>query len=151
MLPFTPSSVQIGRAQTLESLRLVMVWALFCPLVSVDYLLMAQLGNFRLDAFRAAAEHLDCHKAAEQLFLTQPAVTLQIKALGSDLGVRLFDRAGGKVSLTRQVPFCWSTRTDSRPRFPKRNESWAAKNGKVSEELSVEYRRPSRNMCLQDC
>ncbi|HEX8880614.1 MAG TPA: LysR family transcriptional regulator, partial [Candidatus Acidoferrum sp.] len=37
-----------------------------------------------------------------QLFLTQPAVTLQIKALQSDLGVRLFDRRGGKVSLTRQ-------------------------------------------------
>lgn len=36
------------------------------------------------------------------LFLTQPAVTLQIKALEEDLGVRLFDRAGGKVALTRQ-------------------------------------------------
>jgi len=62
---------------------------------------MAQLENFRLKVFRAVAEHLNFHKAAEQLFLTQPAVTLQIKALESDLGVRLFDRAGGRVSLTR--------------------------------------------------
>jgi len=63
---------------------------------------MAQLENLRLKVFRAVAEHLNFHKAAEQLFLTQPAVTLQIKALESDLGVRLFDRAGGRVSLTRQ-------------------------------------------------
>jgi DNA-binding transcriptional LysR family regulator len=63
---------------------------------------MAQLENFRLKVFRAVAEHLNFHKAAEQLFLTQPAVTLQIKALENDLGVRLFDRSGGRISLTRQ-------------------------------------------------
>jgi DNA-binding transcriptional LysR family regulator len=63
---------------------------------------MAHLENFRLKVFRAVAEHLNFRKAAEQLFLTQPAVTLQIKALESDLGVRVFDRAGGKITLTRQ-------------------------------------------------
>jgi DNA-binding transcriptional LysR family regulator len=63
---------------------------------------VAQLENFRLKVFRAVAEHLNFRKAAEQLFLTQPAVTLQIKALENDLGVRLFDRSGGRVSLTRQ-------------------------------------------------
>lgn len=63
---------------------------------------MAQLENFRLKVFRAAAEHLNFRKAAEELFLTQPAVTLQIKALEDDLGVRLFDRAAGGVSLTPQ-------------------------------------------------
>lgn len=64
--------------------------------------IMAQLENCRLKAFRAVTEHLKFHRAVAQLFLTQPAVTLQIKALQSDLGVRLFDRRGGKVSLTRQ-------------------------------------------------
>ena len=63
---------------------------------------MAHLENFRLKVFRAVAEHLNFRKAAEQLFLTQPAVTLQIKALESDLGVRVFDRAGGKIALTPQ-------------------------------------------------
>lgn len=63
---------------------------------------MAQLENFRLKVFRAVAERLSFHKAAEDLFLTQPAVTLQIKALENDLGVRLFDRAGSRISLTRQ-------------------------------------------------
>src|SRR6266478_391081 len=62
---------------------------------------MAQLENFRLKVFRAVAEHLNFHDAAEHLFLTQPAVTLQIRALENDLGVRLFDRARGGITLTR--------------------------------------------------
>lgn len=63
---------------------------------------MAQLENFRLKVFRAVAGHLNFRKAAEQLFLTQPAITLQIKALENDLGVRLFDRSGNRVVLTLQ-------------------------------------------------
>ena len=63
---------------------------------------MPQLENFRLKVFRAVAEHLSFRKAAEHLLLTQPAVTLQIKALENDLGVRLFDRTSGQISLTRQ-------------------------------------------------
>jgi DNA-binding transcriptional LysR family regulator len=63
---------------------------------------MAQLEKFSLKVFRTVAEHLSFRKAAELLFLTQPAVSLQIKTLEEDLGIRLFDRAAGKVSLTRQ-------------------------------------------------
>jgi DNA-binding transcriptional LysR family regulator len=63
---------------------------------------MAQLENFRLKVFRVVAEHLSFRKAAEQLFLTQPAVTFQIKALEDDLGVRLFDRGANHVSLTKE-------------------------------------------------
>jgi LysR family transcriptional regulator, transcriptional activator of the cysJI operon len=63
---------------------------------------MAQMENFRLKVFRAVAEHLNFRKAAEHLFLTQPAVTLQIKALENDLGARLFDRTGGHIFLTAQ-------------------------------------------------
>jgi LysR family transcriptional regulator, transcriptional activator of the cysJI operon len=63
---------------------------------------MSQLENPRLKVFRVVAEQLSFRKAAEKLFLTQPAVTLQIKALEEDLGVRLFDRAAGRVSLTSQ-------------------------------------------------
>src|SRR5258708_3719303 len=61
---------------------------------------MASLENFRIVVFRAVAEHLSFRKAAEQLFLTQPAVSLQIKALEEDLGVQLFDRSGTHVALT---------------------------------------------------
>ncbi len=62
---------------------------------------MARLENFRLRVFRSVAEHLSFRKAAEHLFISQPAVTLQIKALESDLGVQLFDRRSGRVTLTQ--------------------------------------------------
>jgi len=56
--------------------------------------------NFRLKVFRAVAKHLNFRKAAEELCLTQPAVTLQIKALEQYLRVQLFDRSGARISLT---------------------------------------------------
>jgi DNA-binding transcriptional LysR family regulator len=61
---------------------------------------MAHLENARLTVFRAVAEHLSFRKAAEELYLTQPAISLQIKALEEDLGVQLFDRAGRRPRLT---------------------------------------------------
>lgn len=68
----------------------------------MDNLRMAQLENFRLKVFRTVADHLNFRKAAEQLLLTQPAVTLQIQALENDLAVRLFDRTAGRITLTRK-------------------------------------------------
>src|SRR5579864_550578 len=58
------------------------------------------MENFRLRVFRAVARHLNFRVASEELLLTQPAVTQQIKALESELGVALFERAGGRVTLT---------------------------------------------------
>ena len=61
---------------------------------------MASLENFRVVIFRAVAERLSFRKAAEEVYLTQPAVSLQIKALEEDLGVQLFDRSGAHIALT---------------------------------------------------
>jgi DNA-binding transcriptional LysR family regulator len=61
---------------------------------------MASLENFRLVVFRAVAADLNFRKAAEALYLTQPAVSLQIKALEDDLGVQLFRRAGSRITFT---------------------------------------------------
>ncbi len=40
-------------------------------------------------------------RAAERLCLTQPAVTAHIKAIEQELGITLFDRSPGKITLTR--------------------------------------------------
>jgi len=54
----------------------------------------------RLPAFEAAARHESFTHAAEELGLTQTAVTKQIAALEADLGVRLFERRNRAVFLT---------------------------------------------------
>ncbi|MGO8758741.1 MAG: LysR substrate-binding domain-containing protein [Terracidiphilus sp.] len=61
---------------------------------------MSSLENFRLTVFRKVAKQLSFRKAAEELYLTQPAVSLQIKALEEELGALLFDRSGSQVRLT---------------------------------------------------
>ncbi|PSH02838.1 MAG: LysR family transcriptional regulator [Acidobacteria bacterium] len=58
------------------------------------------MENFRLKVFRAVCEHSSFRRAAEELHLTQPAVTQQIKALEDELSTRLIDRTGGRVLLT---------------------------------------------------
>src|ERR1700739_183247 len=58
------------------------------------------IENFRIRVIRAVAHDLNFSRAAEELLLTQPAVTQQIKALEEEFGVPLFDRGGGHISLT---------------------------------------------------
>ncbi len=53
-----------------------------------------------LIAFESAARHMNFTRAAEELNVTQPAISHQIQMLETDLGVRLFERKGRQVALT---------------------------------------------------
>jgi DNA-binding transcriptional LysR family regulator len=53
-----------------------------------------------LQAFLAVAETGSFSRAAERIFLTQPAISKRIAALESSLDTRLFDRIGRTVQLT---------------------------------------------------
>jgi LysR family transcriptional regulator, transcriptional activator of the cysJI operon len=103
----------------------------------VDNNHVAQLENFRLKVFRAVAGHLNFRKAAEQLFLTQPAVTLQIKALEDDLGVRLFDRAANRVSLTSQGSVLLRYADQIAALASAAEQELGSQEGKFSGELSL--------------
>ncbi len=96
-----------------------------------------QLENFRLKVFRTVAEHLNFRKAAEHLFLTQPAITLQIKALEEDLGIRLFDRAGSRVSLTVQGSILLAYANKIANLVSQAEQALGAEDGKVSGELTL--------------
>jgi len=58
------------------------------------------MADRRLQVFHAVAKHLSFTKAADALFMTQPAVTFQIRQLEEHFDTRLFDRAHGRISLT---------------------------------------------------
>ena len=54
----------------------------------------------QLRAFNAVARHGSFSKAAEALAVTQPALSLQVKALEEAYGVKLLERTGRRVILT---------------------------------------------------
>ncbi|TWI61188.1 transcriptional regulator, LysR family [Pseudoduganella lurida] len=55
----------------------------------------------QLKAFEAVARHLSFSRAAEELHLTQPAVSTQIRTLEGHVGVTLFEQLGKKTYLTQ--------------------------------------------------
>ena len=54
----------------------------------------------QLETFLEVARLSSFSRAAERRFRTQPAISAQIRALEEEVGARLLDRSGGKVSLT---------------------------------------------------
>ncbi len=59
------------------------------------------MNFYQLVYFRKVAETKSISRAAEELFITQPAVSKQVRALEEELGERLFDRIGKKIFLTK--------------------------------------------------
>jgi DNA-binding transcriptional LysR family regulator len=58
------------------------------------------IENFKLKVFRVVADTLNYRKAADELHLTQPAITAQVRSLEESLGIALFDRIGRETNLT---------------------------------------------------
>lgn len=54
----------------------------------------------QLQVFASVAKHLSYTRAAEELHLTQPAVSMQVKQLEKSVGLNLFEQIGKKIYLT---------------------------------------------------
>ncbi len=54
----------------------------------------------QLETFLEVARNLSFSRAAERRFRTQPAISAQIRAIEEEVGAKLLDRTGGKVSIT---------------------------------------------------
>lgn len=61
---------------------------------------MLHLTLRQLQVFEKVATHLNHSRAAEELYLSQPAVSMQIKQLEGSLGLPLFEQMGKKIFLT---------------------------------------------------
>ena len=54
----------------------------------------------QLRVFEAVARHLSYTRAAEDLHLTQPAVSMQVRQLERTVGLPLFNKTGKRISIT---------------------------------------------------
>ncbi|MCK9613826.1 MAG: LysR family transcriptional regulator [Bacteroidales bacterium] len=57
--------------------------------------------DFRLKVFNTVAKRLNFTKAAEELYITQPAITKHIQEIENHYKVKLFERNGTKIKLTQ--------------------------------------------------
>ena len=62
---------------------------------------MKQSTLHQLKVFEAVARHNSFTRAAEELFLTQPTVSMQVKQLTKAVGMPLFDQVGKRLYLTQ--------------------------------------------------
>ena len=60
------------------------------------------MNTTQLECFMAVANFLNFSRAAQQLRITQPAVSHQINTLEDELGVKLFHRTSKSVRLTQE-------------------------------------------------
>lgn len=61
---------------------------------------MLHLTLRQLTVFETVARHLSFSRAAEELHLSQPAVSMQIKQLEENIGLPLFEQMGKQIHLT---------------------------------------------------
>jgi len=61
---------------------------------------MKNLTLRQIRIFLSAAKHMSFSRAAEELHISAPAISLQIKEMEEDIGVSLFTRENRKVALT---------------------------------------------------
>lgn len=61
---------------------------------------MQNITLHQLQLFQVVAKHLSYTRAAEELFLTQPTVSMQIKQLARSVGLPLFEQIGKRLYLT---------------------------------------------------
>ncbi|MGI6535772.1 MAG: LysR family transcriptional regulator [Eggerthellaceae bacterium] len=70
------------------------------------------MNTKQMDCALELARTLNFNRAAENLFMSQPSLSYQIKTLEEEIGFRLFDRSGKGAALTPAgIQFCSSLRS----------------------------------------
>ena len=80
----------------------------------------------QLKIFDAVARHLSFARAAEELHLTPPALSIQVKQLAEVIGQPLFEQIGKKISLTPAGYASWATCRDVLNRLDQLAQELAA-------------------------
>src|ERR1044071_7797547 len=92
----------------------------------------------QLAAFCAVVERRSFSQAAERLGVTQPAVSLQVRALEKRLGTQLLDRSGRRVEPTEAgLPLYGSAKRLLRREEQLLDEVTSDTGGSLAGELSI--------------
>ncbi len=91
----------------------------------------------QLRIFAAAARHLHFGRAAEELAVTQPAVSIGLKELELEVGMPLFERMGRRTHLTAAGVELWEHVRDVLARLRIADEAMESLKGGGSGQLQI--------------
>jgi DNA-binding transcriptional LysR family regulator len=91
----------------------------------------------QLKVFEAVARHLSFSRAAEELHLTQPAVSTQVRKLEEHAGLPLFEQLGKKIHLTAAGSRMLQSSREIIQKFQEAEEAMAQYKGVSGGRLNV--------------
>lgn len=91
----------------------------------------------QLKVFESVARHLSFSRAAEELHLTQPAVSTQVRKLQEHAGLPLFEQLGKKIHLTPAGAQMLASSREIIQKFQEAEEALAAFKGVSGGRLNV--------------
>jgi DNA-binding transcriptional LysR family regulator len=91
----------------------------------------------QLKVFEAVARHRSFSRAAEELYLTQPAVSTQVRKLEEHVGLPLFEQLGKKIHLTPAGTQMLQSSREIIQKFKEAEEAMAQYKGVSGGRLNV--------------
>ncbi len=109
------------------------------------------MDDFRLRVFITAAKTLNFTKCAEQLYISQPAVSKHIGELESRYKVQLFERSGSRLALTEAGRVMLEHAERIADGYRRLQYEMDLFTDRLGGELKVEPVRPSPSMFCRRC
>jgi DNA-binding transcriptional LysR family regulator len=97
----------------------------------------------QLKVFEAVARHRSFSRAAEELHLTQPAVSTQVRKLEEHAGLPLFEQLGKKIHLTPAGAQMLQSSREIIQKFQEAEEAMAQYKGVSGGRLNVSVSAPA--------
>ena len=98
---------------------------------------MIEATDRQLRLFEAVARHSSFTRAAEEVHLSQPAVSIQVKRLEENVGLPLFDHVGKRITLTEAGRELYAASKDVLGRLSDLDSAIDSLKGEVAGTLRV--------------
>ena len=103
----------------------------------------------QLKAFVLTARHQSFSRAAEELHLTQPAVSTQVRKLEEHAGLALFEQLGKKIHLTPAGTQMLHSAREIIQKFKEAEEAMAQFKGVSGGQLNVSVMKPPSDFSVK--
>ena len=109
------------------------------------------ITDFRLQVFKTVAERLSFTRAAEELYVSQPAVTKHVRELEKQVGGALFIRNRGRIALTERGELLLKYAREILASYRSMNEAFAETDVSFAGTLRIGASTTVSQYVLPEC